>query len=491
LRQSAYLISRPLRCKPNSLDASLNQALKGKSPLMMQKSLRGFLFLGLLLASLFLSNCAQTTTSQPAASPQTANPAPPPPPPEAVQPPSMPSAAGGQFEQPPVVSISELLPANLQSGPGFQVGQQVATNGAMGEYTITASDTVFHEDAGTYQIESLDLLKIRLAEVPAIAQLDNMSSSAVFAKEFAVSAARPVAAAGQMVVHPIDTITGLPSGVGEFFGRVDLGAKTIYKTASNASESGEQRASETAQETGNITLTALGYDQVRRDLARKLHVDPYSSDPVLTKRLNHVAWVMFSARITVDAAMMAVPASMIITGTEFTDDLVYQTPKGDLILFVEKKLTSFGLSKEEIATFTHNTAIPLSLQVAAVRHLDGLGHIPGRRSAAVALGSVMTEYQARFLVTSLSMLDQWSTQKSPIRKIQVTGVLVGYDQNGTTIIPAPIDYLSWTPRIAGFATNPQLLAKQNRVLWITGKISPLAQRQVTANGWTLQQGPQL
>jgi hypothetical protein len=189
--------------------------------------------------------------------------------------------------------------------------------------------------------------------------------------------------------------------------------------------------------------------------------------------------------------MMAVPASMIITGTEFTDDLVYQTPKGDLILFVEKKLTSFGMSKEEIATFTHNNAIPLSLQVAAVRQLDALGHIPGRRAAAVALGSVMTEYQARFLVTSLSMLNQWGTQKSAISRIQVAGVLVGYDQSGTTIIPAPIDYLSWTPRIAGFATNPQLLAKQNRVLWITGKITPLAQQRVTANGWTLQQGAQL
>jgi hypothetical protein len=407
----------------------------------------------------------------------------------------MPSPAAGtpagQFEQPPVVAISELLDTSMQSGPGFQVGQQVATNGAMGEYTLVATADVFHEDAGTYQVESLDLLKIRLAEVPAIARLDNMSNTAVFAKALAASAARPVADAAQIVVHPIDTITGLPSGVGEFFGRVDLGAKTIYKTATNSSASGAQRASETAAETGNVTLTALGYDQVRRDLARKLHVDPYSSDPILTKRLNHVAWVMFSARLTVDAAMMAVPASMIITGTEFTDDLVYQTPKGDLILLVEKKLTSFGLSKEEIAAFSHNSAIPLSLQVAAVRQLEGLGAIPGRRAATVALGNVMTEYQARFLVTSLSMLGQWNEQKSPITKIQVSGVLVAHDQNGTAIMPAPVDYVSWTSRIAGFATDPQLRATQNRVLWITGKMTPLAQQQLMTNGWTLQQGSQL
>ena len=76
----------------------------------------------------------------------------------------------------------------------------------------------------------------------------------------------------------------------------------IASTASNSFGSGAA-----AGQTANATMTALGYDQVRRDLARKLHVDPYSSDPVLTKKLNSVAWVMFSARLTVDAAMMAVP----------------------------------------------------------------------------------------------------------------------------------------------------------------------------------------
>ena len=279
--------------------------------------------------------------------------------------------------------------------------------------------------------------------------------------------------------------------MGELFSRVGLGAKTLYSTATNSSESGTQRASETANETGSVTMTALGYDDVRRDLARKLHVDPYSSDPILTKRLNHVAWVMFSARMMINTAMMAVPGSIIITSAEFANDLVYETPRGDLILLVEKKLASFGLSKAEISAFSHNAAIPLSLQVTAMHELEGLGAIPGRRAAAVALGNVMTEYQARFLVSSLSMLAQWSQQRAPITKIKAPGVLIGYDQNGTVIMPAPVDYVSWTPRIAGFATDPQLLGSQSRVLWITGKMTPLASQQLTANGWTLQQGPQL
>jgi hypothetical protein len=75
--------------------------------------------------------------------------------------------------------------------------------------------------------------------------------------------------------------------------------------------------------------------------------------------------------------------------------------------------------------------------------------------------------------------------------MQVAGLLVAQDQNGTAIMPAPVDYVAWTPRIAGFATDPQLLGLQNRVLWITGKMTPLAGQQLTTNDWILQQGPQL
>src|SRR5208337_4697564 len=199
-------------------------------------------------------------------------------------------------------------------------------------------------------------------------------------------------------------------------------------------------------------------------------------------------WVMFSARMTVDTAMMAVPASMIITSVEFTDDLVYQTPKADLILLVQKKLQNLGLSPEDVAGFTGNTAIPLSLQVSAVKDLEALGDIPGRRAAAVAIGNVMTEYQARFLVTSLRMLGQWGQQTSPITRIYAPGVLVARDQNGTTILPAPVDYLSWTQRVAGFATDPELMTLHHRVLWITGKMTPLARQQLTANGWSVREG---
>src|SRR5262249_19573387 len=158
-----------------------------------------------------------------------------------------------------------------------------------------------------------------------IVQLDNMSASSLFTNAVVSSAERPVAAAANMVMHPEDTVTGLPNGIGSLFDRVSAGAGQIVGSATSSFGSGQA-----AGQTGMATATALGYDQIRRNLARKLHVDPYTSNPILTKKLNKAAWIMFSGRITVDAAMMAVPGSVIISGVTFTNDLVYETPKADL-----------------------------------------------------------------------------------------------------------------------------------------------------------------
>jgi len=141
-------------------------------------------------------------------------------------------------------------------------------------------------------------------------------------------------------------------------------------------------------------------------------------------------------------------------------------------------------------TFTTNAAIPLSLQVTAVKDLEALGDIPGRRAAAVRPCNMMTEYQARFIVTSLHMLAEWNQQRSHITRIQAPGVLIARDQNGATILPAPVDYLSWTQRIAGFATDPELMTLRHRVLWITGKMTPLARQQLASHGWSVREGEQ-
>jgi hypothetical protein len=48
-------------------------------------------------------------------------------------------------------------------------------------------------------------------------------------------------------------------------------------------------------------------------------------------------------------------------------------------------------------------------------------------------------------------------------------------------VPAPVDSVSWTERVARFANRDDLKAVE-RSIWLTGKMSPRARRELEALG---------
>src|ERR1700751_4695476 len=96
-----------------------------------------------------------------------------------------------QFETPPTLPAQELAPASLLNGNGFHVDQDVPTDGLTAHFTLRS-------DVGTFNADGLEMLRIRVAEIPAIMELNQTSKSKVFAQALAANAAAPVRAAGHM-----------------------------------------------------------------------------------------------------------------------------------------------------------------------------------------------------------------------------------------------------------------------------------------------------
>jgi len=394
------------------------------------------------------------------------------------------------FETPPVLDAKDLVPATMLTGKGFRVANQVPTDGFMAIFTITTDAETFRNNAGTFQVRSRELLAIRLVELSAIATLEDVSKTKTFATAMAAATARPIESAGNMVLHPIGTVEGLPSGVGRLFGRVEGGAEQLWNTASASDQSGLERTEDAAKQAGTITRDALGYEQERRNLAKKLGVDPYTKNPVLAKKLDDVAWVSFAGRFIVSTAIsVAVPASMIITSTVAVNNLVWDTPRADLIVRVTKKLQELQVPEDRIQQFMHNAAIPLSVQVALVENLARLSGVSGRAGVIALMDDILSESQARFLAGAVRMLADYHEQQQPIVALAAPGPVIGRDRDGTVIVPAPVDYVSWTEGIAQFATSPTLEAPQ-RSIWLTGKMSPRAKREFAGLGWTVRESTQ-
>jgi hypothetical protein len=383
-----------------------------------------------------------------------------------------------QFERPPTLPAQVLVPASLISGEGFHVDQQVPTDGLMAHFIIRS-------DVGIFPANSIEMLKIRVAEIPAIIELTKTSKTKVFAQSLARNAVTPVTAAGQMVMHPVDTVTGLPSGVGRFFGRVGLAGQKLKQSVTEPEEaSAGQKAGQFGTSAVQATRNVFGYEQERRELAKKLHVDPYTTNPVLSKQLDDFALTAFRAHVGVTTTMSVfIPGSMAITATRVVSSWVWDTPKADLIVRDQNSLEQLQVPETVIKQFMGNPVFPLSVQTAFINNLERLSGVPGSVKAVELASTVDSEVQARFLTDSVGMLARYNATQTPIARLLVRRAIVGQDRNGAIVVQAPVDYVSWTELVSSFAHRPDL-ATSRRTIWITGQLSPISRQNFRALRWT-------
>jgi hypothetical protein len=388
---------------------------------------------------------------------------------------------GAAFERPPTLPASVLVLASLISGQGFHVERQVPTDGLMAHFTI-------HSDVGTFKANSIEMLRIRVAEIPAIQELSKTSKSKVFTEALATNAARPVTAAAQMVTHPVETVKGLPSGVGRFFGRVSLGAKKLKEAATEPAEASTgQKTQNFATNSVQAARNVFGYEQERRELAKKMHVDPYTTNPILSKQLDDFALVAFRAHVGVTTTMSVfIPGSMAITATRIVSTWVWDTPKADLIVRDKKALEKLNVPQSVIQRFMKNPVFPLSVQTEFVVNLQRLSGVPGSIDAVKLASTAESEVQARFLTGAVGMLARYHETQTPITRLLVRRAIIGQDRTGAIVVQAPVDYVSWTELISYFAHRPEL-QKSRRTIWITGQFSPMSKENFRALGWTINE----
>jgi hypothetical protein len=382
------------------------------------------------------------------------------------------------FQAPPVLSARELLPRDMLAGPHFQVDDRVPTDGLLGHFTLRSG-------FGTFVAPGRELLRIRIAELPAIQHLEATSQTDVFLQAAGQAAEKPVEAVESLITDPVDTIQGIPAGISRFFDRVEMGAKSIEQSASDPTKGEQQRVQESAQRIGSATITALGFEQVRRQLAKGLAVDPYTTNPVLSKKLTDTAWVAFSGRLGVNLLVSAfVPGSTAISGLSFTHDLVYDTPAADLIVLNKQKMVAMGASDAQAQALLNNRWFSLSVLTALVTELERLGGVGGRPYVLALAATATKEEEARFLAAAVHVLARLHVGGVPIRRVITRGTVIGITPDGAVVVPAPVDYLSWTDRAGAFAARADLRAAR-RGLWLTGRMSGAAQQGFAARGWTV------
>ena len=382
------------------------------------------------------------------------------------------------FQQEPVLQAKDLVAAELLKGPHFTVDTRVPVKGFLARFTIRS-------DYGTFAAHGIHMFQIRLREVYALAQLDQMSKTKEFAEAAAQAVARPVTSAVNMVINPVETVEGLPGGVARLFGRIELGAESIAAATTTSGQTGTQEAANVSERVGTITVNALGYQKERRDLAKSLGVDPYTTNPVLAKKLDDMAWVAFSGRFTIQTAMSVfVPGSTVMSAVSITNTSIYDTPAGDLINNAQSIFAGTGASPAQVGALMRNKQYSVSLLTdlaLGVRRLQGVN---GLASVVGFAAIARTQDETRFVTAAVNMLARFHESSEPLALVTAPGPILGRAVSGRLVVPVPLDYVAWTERAARFAERDDLKTP-NRLIWLSGQMDRRAHKEATARAWTV------
>jgi hypothetical protein len=387
--------------------------------------------------------------------------------------------AQSKFEEPPVLKASDLAPPTMLKGPRFTVDERVPVANLLPRFTIRS-------EFGVFEAHGRDMLGIRVIEIGALDELERTSKTEEFVKAAGGAVARPVKAAGHMLMNPVETVKGAPAAVGRFFDRVQLGGKAVAEAAGGQGTTADKTAAVTKR-VGGVTADVLGYEQERRALAKRLNVDPYTTNHVLSEKLNDIAWVAFSGRVGVNTVVaVAVPFSMAISATTITNDMVWDMKPADLLTLDEKKLRDMGISEDRIEAMLKNQWYSITALTSLVNSLESLVGVKGRDQVVAFAAAAASEDRARLIVGVAQMLARYHATIEPLAQVSAPGPIIARTRAGVVLVPAPLDYVPWTEPVAAFARRPDLKAKE-RTVWLTGKLSPVAKREFAAAGWTIRE----
>lgn len=414
-----------------------------------------------------------------------------------------PALAG--FEREPVLDAVDLVSPSLLNGPGYAVAAKAPVVGYQARFTLRTP-------YGEIEAGSVEMLAVRIAEMPAVEALHGAEASAVLAGAAARSLQDTGAALLQVARNPVQTLAGLPGGVARYFGerlrkagaRVqklgDRARRRIaqdgdpYDRAEGAMSAGRApEATDRAwhdkprKEMLNLAKGELDFGRARRQWAQRLGIDPQTSNPLIKPRLDRLAWVAVGGDQAAGLALGAlgpVAGEVLSTGGK-VHDAVWSLDPVDLRARNRARISRWCGDEILLRRFLQHKAFNDALQTSLAESLRVLA--PARGCDALLETALMArdEQEARFVVNALRLLRQQLGARAGGGELLPLGATVVYRAtDGELLLPLPVDRLSWTRQMQAFFDGDRLQGAARTVL-VTGSISLRTQRELTRRGWSL------
>lgn len=412
-------------------------------------------------------------------------------------------------EEEPVIDAASLVEPALLSGPGFSVDPHVELRGYMAHFKI---DTRF----GSFDAPSVEILAEREAELPALEQLDAATHSDAFVRAAGNRFEQTGKSLAKIVMHPVDTVAGIPSGVARFlrdklvkFGNQaqSLSDRAARKLGSSGnpypSDDGpmtDARAGDAedapprkrknwftrvTSEGERFVKREIKYNAVKRDIAKRLGIDPYSSNPYVQERLSSLAWVGTAGSFSAGSALGAVGGvgAEVLSKGGRVDEIVWRLSPDDLRARNETRLLGHCRDNLLVRQFLRRGAFSPTLQTHLADALDALQPSDGCDLFLELAITAQNELEARYIVNGLDLtLTHLGLRAKRGRLVTIGAGFAYIAADGELVLPLAVDRLIWTKEVAAFITRREFQVGKKTAL-IGGNASDIAERGLSENGW--------
>ena len=385
--------------------------------------------------------------------------------------------AEAAFEELPVLNASEILRPDILTGPHHKVREPVPTY-------FGANQFVIDSDFGVFEADGNEVLLRRINEINAIAQLKEVSRTDQYKNALVAAAKSPIAAAKNIVTDPVNTVANVPKGIMKFMSRAGESIKGV----------GKKRESSTTE--GSKMQQMIGFSDAKRKAAISLGVDPYSTNTVLQRELDGIAWASFAGDATFSLATLPIGggagAALTVTGVSSSfDEMLREKSPTDLKIMNRKTLLALGADEKETERFLNNNAFSPSGQTAFVLNLRSLDGVANRGAFVRTAGETSSdESDAIFCIQTAALMSKIHKDK-PLARIAMIGDFpICVAKDGTIIVAFQWDYAAWTSGAADFTTDVQKLAAQssknkNVLVALSGQISTRLRQELENRGFVV------
>jgi len=380
-------------------------------------------------------------------------------------------------EPPPSFTAAQLLAPAQVKGPHHTVASAVQTEGYYHVFHIQS-------DFGAADAVGRSLLAVRLREVEALAQLEEVSKTEVFLAAAGQSVINVGKGVANVVTAPTDTAKNLGSGIKRW--GVNLGRQSKRAVDSATGDDPAERSKQGDNAAVSAGKAVLGVSKASRRWAQKLGVDPYTTNMVLRQALDDIGQVDAAGSI---ATKVVLPVPGVVGMTATVGDLVWSKDPEELRKLNEQRLKELGVPDAPAKRLSLNSAMTLSYETRLIAALYAV-KVPGGDDRVVAAADSRHEREALFHVESAELLQKLHARTPFTALLEDSLATVAVTANGQAFVLLPVDWLRWTAANDSSLQEIDTRARKelkatSLTIVLTGKASQTTSKELTGRGWKI------